>query len=449
MKPHTFISRVEHFVNTRQLLSHHSLYLLGLSGGADSVALLLAITGLGFKVEAVHCNFHLRGEEADRDEAFCRNLCRQMKVPFHTVHFDTMTYAEAHHVSVEMAARELRYGYFERLRADLEAEGILVAHHINDSVETVLINMTRGTGLHGLCGIAPRMGRVLRPLLCVDREMILQFLKEVGQPFITDSSNLVPDVTRNKIRLEVIPLMEQINPSFVQSVDTLSQRLRSAASLLDEVVEQALQQARLDMGDGGIVGYTLHVLDNEYVAHALLSRYGFSPAQCERIYANRNAATGALFESSSHQLLFDRNRILIQPVFCAPKPKPIPTDGKYVLDGGWRLRVSIKKVDSDKNWSRDPFRATIDADRVKWPLSLRVAEKADRFRPLGMKGSKLLSDFLTDRKVNRFDKQRQLVVSDAKGDILWVVGLRIDDRYKMTETTQNMLLLEYFQEPVS
>ena len=447
MRKMDFLDTVAVFIAGNGLLQKGALYLVGLSGGADSVALLLVMRRLGYRVEGVHCNFHLRGRESDRDEVFCRDLCRKWEVPLHTVHFDTMAYVEAHHVSVEMAARQLRYDYFERLRTDVGAENILVAHHMNDSVETVLINMVRGTGLHGLCGIQPRNGHVVRPLLCVDRQMILDFLQSEGQDFITDSSNLVPDVMRNKIRLQVIPLLEQINPSFIQGVSDMADRLKSAAALLDGVVEQTLSAARREDSMPEVEAFDRNVLSNDYVGHALLSRYHFSPAQCTAVCQNRMAETGTLYESPTHQLLFDRDNILIQPLFVAPKPLRLPVDGKYVLQGDNRLRLSLLARNEAMAWSPDPNTASLDADRVEWPLTVRVADRADRFRPLGMRGTKLLSDFLTDRKMNRFAKMRQLVVTDAQNRILWVVGHRIDDRYKVTDTTRNLLRLEFFQDP--
>lgn len=447
MKKVDFLDTVAAFIAGNGLLQKGALYLVGLSGGADSVALLLVMRRLGYRVEGVHCNFHLRGRESDRDEAFCRDLCRKWEVPLHTVHFDTMAYVEAHHVSVEMAARQLRYDYFERLRTDVGAEDILVAHHMNDSVETVLINMVRGTGLHGLCGIQPRNGHVVRPLLCVDRQMILDFLQSEGQDFITDSSNLVPDVMRNKIRLQVIPLLEQINPSFIQGVSEMADRLKNAAALLDGVVEQAIAEAMRPEPDSTTVAYARSVLSNPYVGHALLSRYHFSPAQCTAVCQNRMAETGTLYESTTHQLLFDRDNILIQPLFVAPKPLRLPVDGKYVLQGDDRLRLTLLERPETMAWSDDLNTASLDADRVEWPLTVRVADRADRFRPLGMRGTKLLSDFLTDRKMNRFAKMRQLVVTDAQNRILWVVGHRIDDRCKVTDDTRNILRLEFFQDP--
>ena len=166
------------------------LFLVALSGGADSVCLLLAMKRLGYRVEAIHCNFHLRGAESDRDEEFCKRLCEREQIPFHTVHFDTKTYAEVHKVSIEMAARELRYNYFEQLRKAIDAEAILVAHHKNDAVETLLMNLLRGTGIHGLQGIKPRNGRIIRPLLCVSRQEIVEWLNMIGQDYVTDSTNL-------------------------------------------------------------------------------------------------------------------------------------------------------------------------------------------------------------------------------------------------------------------
>ena len=206
-------SKVEAYINKHKLLETSNLYLAALSGGADSVALLLLLKEGGFNVHAAHCNFRLRGAESDRDEAFCVELCRQQGVELHRAHFDTREYAAVHKVSIEMAARELRYRWFSQLREDIGASGVCVAHHRDDSVETVLLNLVRGTGLRGLTGIQPRNGDVLRPLLCVSRAEIEQYLTDRGQGYVTDSTNLEADVMRNKIRLQLIPLLKTLNPS--------------------------------------------------------------------------------------------------------------------------------------------------------------------------------------------------------------------------------------------
>lgn len=204
-----FIQKVREYIQDQHLLtSTKELYLVALSGGADSVALLLSLRALGYQVEACHCNFHLRGEESNRDEQFCVKLCERLAIPLHRIHFDTRSYATLHKESIELAARNLRYRYFEQLRQDMNAEGICVAHHRDDSVETVLINLVRGTGINGLTGISSRNGNILRPLLCVNKEEILAYLEEKNESYITDSSNLVDDVVRNKIRLRILPLLK-------------------------------------------------------------------------------------------------------------------------------------------------------------------------------------------------------------------------------------------------
>lgn len=219
-----FVASVSSFANIHHLFAKEGVYLVALSGGADSVALLLALLDMGVRVEAVHCNFHLRGEESDRDEQFCKDLCSKYNVELHLVHFDTCEYAALHHVSIEMAARDLRYAYFERLRSDMGAEAICVAHHRDDSVETVLLNLVRGTGLRGLRGIQPKNGNIVRPLLCVSRDDIECFLDSIGQDYVTDSTNLHDDVKRNKIRLDVLPLLETLNPDVRQSIFRTSLR---------------------------------------------------------------------------------------------------------------------------------------------------------------------------------------------------------------------------------
>ena len=200
--------KVADFIGKHGLLSREGLHLVALSGGADSVALLLILKDLGYRIEAAHCNFHLRGEESNRDEAFVKKLCQEQNIPLHLIHFDTKEYADLHQVSIEMAARDLRYGYFRQLRKDIGAEKVCVAHHRDDAVETLLMNLMRGSGVHGLTGIRACNGEIVRPLLDVSRQEIETYLHSIGQDYVMDSTNLVDDVVRNKIRLNVLPLLE-------------------------------------------------------------------------------------------------------------------------------------------------------------------------------------------------------------------------------------------------
>ena len=422
-------------------MSHDEKYLLALSGGADSVALLLAVKALGYEVEAVHCNFRLRGEESDRDEAFCQQFCRSQGVQLHLAHFDTRFYAQTHKVSIEMAARQLRYQHFERLMADIHAQGILVAHHQDDSVETVLMNLIRGTGLHGLTGISPRNGHIIRPLLCLTRQEVEQFLEQCHQSYITDSSNLVADVVRNKIRLQLLPILRTINPSVSDSIAATAERLRLAADIFDEAIDQKVRAARISVDEPCEAAYDVEKIDSEYTLFQILNPLHFSPSQIEVIARHLKADTGTVYDSPDYQLLFDRGRMIIIAREDPFKTMKLPIPGLYVLPGGDRLRIEVTAVDGHFEISRDACRVCVDADQVVFPLTLRTCREGDRFRPLGMKGSRLVSDFLTDRKFSLFQKRRQLVLTDADDRIVWLVALRPDHRVRITPATRKALIL--------
>ena len=232
------LNKVREYIEKQCLLESGKRYLVALSGGADSVCLLLVLRQLDYQVEAVHCNFLLRGDESHRDEAFACNLCEKQGVPFHVIHFDTRTYAELHKVSIEMAARDLRYQYFEQLRKDIGAEAICVAHHQDDSVETILMNLLRGTGIHGLSGIKPRNGHILRPLLCVSRKEIEAFLASQHQDYVTDSTNLVADVLRNKLRLKVIPMLNDLWPGASEAIARTARNMAEAEKVYNDAMDR-------------------------------------------------------------------------------------------------------------------------------------------------------------------------------------------------------------------
>ena len=428
------------------------LFLVALSGGADSVCLLLAMKRLGYRVETIHCNFHLRGAESDRDEEFCKQLCEREQIPFHTVHFDTKTYAELHKVSIEMAARELRYGYFEQLRKAIDAEAILVAHHKNDAVETLLMNLIRGTGIHGLQGIKPRNGRIIRPLLCVSRKEIVEWLQEIGQDYVTDSTNLEDDVTRNKLRLNIIPLLEQINPAASENIAQTALRMVEAGKVFDTAMNEIISDVTAGSTDDFVVidKEKLNAASSkEYTLHTILSPYHFSPSQIEEIALSDYIQSGKTWESSTHQLVVDRKALLLrQKTVEGRRPFRIPETGTYVIyetkDRTECISIKSVVVDDVFKISKERDTVTLDADKVRFPLTIRRVETGDRFIPFGMKGSKLISDYLTDRKKNAFEKQNQLVMLDADGNVLWLIGERPDARCCITSGTINALVVRYY-----
>ena len=423
------LSKVKDYIKKHNLLNSNDLYLVALSGGADSVALLLLLDEMGCQLHAVHCNFHLRGEESDRDERFCEQLCQQKNIPFHRVHFDTMTYAEAHKISVEMAARELRYRYFEQLRKDIGAEGVCVAHHRDDTVETVILNLVRGTGLRGLTGIQPKNGNILRPLLGVSRAEIEEYLRKKGQEYVTDHTNLETDVLRNKVRLQVIPLLRQLNPAVSENIQRAAENLSDAQAVLDAVMLPYQHVKELDLNQ------LTDTASREYITFEWLKNYGFNGAQVRQILT---AETGRVFSSpQGYDVLVDRGHLLVEPSLKPMKNLRIPEEGTYVLDD--QTRISVKR---EPVWiSRDAAVATVDASRVRFPLTVRRVEEGDWMIPYGMEGRKLLSDLMTDRKMTVFEKRRQLVVVDGEGNMVWLVGIRTDNRCRVSSDTTEVLRL--------
>jgi len=459
----SFLQKIKRFISTGALFPQQGKWkgLVALSGGADSVCLLLVCKSLGYDVEAVHCNFHLRGDEADRDEMFCQQLCEREAVPFHRVHFDTLTYASLHKVSIEMAARELRYNYFEQLRLSIGADDILVAHHRDDSVETVIMNLVRGTGIHGLQGIKPRNGHIVRPLLCVGRKEIEAWLKERGQDFVTDSTNLEDDVVRNKIRLNLIPLLEGINPSVSENIAQTALRMVEAGKVfdnamrkdVDSVAKSTLSSTDVAPADRLMsidVKALAEVSSREYTLQTILSPLLFSPSQVEEISRSDLSQPGKRWESTTHTLIVDRGSLLVKEKSDAErKPFRIPETGTYVisetLSASEKVSVNVVKMDENFLIDRSPLCATLDADKVRFPLCLRNVKPGERFMPFGMKGTKLISDYLTDRKRNVFQKEAQLVIADAEDNVMWLVGERPDGRYCIGRNTINALVIRYFK----
>ena len=456
------LNKIKQFIASGHLLRVDALYLVALSGGADSVALLLCLKELGYRVEAVHCNFQLRGEESMRDERFCEELCQRENIPLHKVHFDTQAYADLHKVSIEMAARELRYHYFFQLKEALKAEGICVGHHKEDSVETILINLVRGTGLSGLMGIRPRKNDIIRPLLCVTRHEIEDYLRRHASTFVTDSTNLMDDVVRNKIRLNVLPQLAEINPSVTEAILTTANHLSDVEAIVQESLKEALEKAvHFFYSESSVSQSSLskHPFQLDlttvrafpspaYLLFYILKPLGFSSSQITEMVSHLDGQTGQLWYSSTHELTHDRGFFMVLPrEEGEPRTLVIPETGRYVYDEQLSLRLTERTLapSSIVSFSKNPTIVDLDASSIRFPLTLRRVAEGERFTPLGMRGSQLVSDFLTNLKRNRFEKRNQLVLLDATGTILWVLGLRISDHFKLTPQSTSCLQIEALQ----
>ena len=449
-------SNVAGFIGRHKLLSHDGLHLVALSGGADSVALLLVLKRMGYRLEAAHCNFHLRGEESDRDEAFVCQLCAEQNIPIHRAHFDTRAYAAIHKVSIEMAARELRYRYFEQLRQDLGADTICVAHHRDDAVETLLMNLMNGTGIHGLTGIRPKNGRIVRPLLGVSRAEIEEFLHSIGQTFVTDSTNAVDDVLRNKIRLDLLPLMQQILPKSSENIAKTAYYIKEVEAVYEAAIQtdqtrliKSLQPAigTFDQREAESVNIAdLQALpSSECFLFEWLRPYGFTSAQILQIAeslgapSGKEVPSGKTFSSATHMLYIDRSDLILTSALQSPLPLVIPEDGLYNYQGQTAFRITFS---NDIAISKSDTCVTLDKEKVEFPLTVRVIQPGDRFIPFCMNGYKLVSDYLTDRKLSLWAKRSQLVVTDAHDHILWLVGHRVAHPFRITPTTTTALRIE-------
>jgi tRNA(Ile)-lysidine synthase len=443
-------SKVADFIGRHQLLSRDGLHIVALSGGADSVALLLVLKRLGYRIEAAHCNFHLRGEESDRDETFVCQLCEAQNVPIHRAHFDTREYAALHKVSIEMAARELRYRYFEQLRHDLGADTVCVAHHRDDAVETLLMNLMNGTGIHGLTGIRPENGAIVRPLLGVSRSEIEEFLHSIGQNYVTDSTNAIDDVLRNKIRLHLIPLMQQILPKSSENIAKTADYIKEVEAVYEKALQseraqivRTLQPAVGTLDQRG--AETVEIADlqalpsSECFLFEWLRPFGFTSAQILQIADSLDAPSGKSFSTATHVLYIDRSELMVAPVFQSPSPLKMPEDGVYRYQEKTAFRITFS---NNVEISKSDNCITIDKEKVEFPLTVRVIQSGDRFTPFGMNGSKLVSDYLTDKKVSLWAKRSQLVVTDAHDHILWLVGHRIDHHFRITPATTTALRIE-------
>lgn len=448
--------KVSKYIHRHYLLKHDGRYIVALSGGADSVALLCILDALGINISAAHCNFHLRGEESNRDEQFCVDLCQKMGISLSRIHFDTQEYAQLHKVSIEMAARDLRYRYFAQLAKDLEADGICVAHHRDDNVETLLLNLLRGSGIDGLAGIAPQNGNILRPLLCISRQDILQYLKEKGQDYVTDSTNLEDDALRNKIRHHVIPLLQTLNPAASDNIALSAKYVRQACEMLSAMWGSQQHQEGTEEEENPQTD-TLYInkvevmqaASPEFMLHHQIGSYGFHGDCIDSIIEAMEAqdgGVGKVWKSNDHMLAIDRDSLLVTSLHhleaCQQERSfRIPEEGNYHI-GNLQLRIKQYEKTADFHPSKSAHRITLDAEKVNFPLIYRRTETGDRFQPFGMKGSKLVSDYLTDRKRNYLQKLEQHVITHRDGDIIWLVGERTSEKTKITEQTQTILEIE-------
>lgn len=440
------LNKVKKYIHDNKLLVKSGRMLVALSGGADSVCLLLVLRELGYDPVAAHCNFHLRGEESNRDEQFVRQLCEKLGIRLHVTHFNTDTYAKERGLSIEMAAREQRYTYFKQLMAEEHCQAICVAHHWDDNIETMLINLLRGTGIKGLCGIQPKNGSIIRPLLCCCRDDIIRYLNEKGQDYMTDSTNLTTDYLRNKIRLQLIPLMQSITPSAKDTLLTTMDNLNEELKVYEWCMKHMEEEISF-VGDDGILYISkdglLRCPSPLSLLHEVLRDCGFNRSQLRQILSCVDKP-GRRFYSSCFKLTVDRDYLVVTGVEDDEERcielEIAGDEGDVKLPNGWTVSYRIIGK-TQLEIQKDRHHAYFDLGKLGRRITIRVVEKGDWFIPFGMSGRKLVSDLLTDMKVPAWEKGRQLVLTSGVR-IAWVLGRRSSAEFQVDDETEQIVEME-------
>jgi tRNA(Ile)-lysidine synthase len=435
------LQKFHQYINRCNLIAEDDRLVLALSGGIDSM--VLADLLLKSKVDFVvaHCNFHLRGEESDGDEKFVREFAEKHGVQCFVKHFETVEYAEEQGISIEMAARDLRYAWFEELRQQLGYEKIAVAHHADDQAETFFINLLRGAGLRGLKGMQPKNGVIIRPLLWASREQIHQYAIENQILWREDHTNAESVYLRNKIRNQLLPVFDELHPEARQGLYKSLEHLSAENELFRELLKEKL--AQIVRHDDGIQKVKVpEPVEGPTLSFQLLfewlRNYGFNTNQCRFIFEAMETGIGNKYFSSTHQLVIGRNELQLSEIKSVSDEEIQIEVGKGKIILPIHLRFSRFEKSSDFVIDKSSDVALLDFDKLHFPLALRHWRHGDRFHPLGMKGSKLLSDFFVDQKFTEAQKQNVFLLVSAESEILWVVGYRIDDRFKIEETTKSV-----------
>lgn len=441
------------FVNEHRLALREAPTLLAVSGGVDSMVMAELFRRADFPFAIAHCNFGLRGQESDADEHFVRQWAEDVGVPCHIRFFDTQQTADSQRISIQMAARDLRYAWFDELLHEFGYTYLALAHHADDSIETVLLNLVRGTGLPGLLGIAPVRAAVIRPLLYTSKKEILDFARCQNIAWREDRSNATDHYRRNVLRHQVLPVLQALNPSLEGTFRHTTERLRAANSLLDTFLADWKTRAVRHVGDTQYVSIDMlsQAPEPVYQLHSVLEPFGYSYAQTQNIVAALDGLSGKQFHSTTHTVIKDRSELIISLINNSLSQEPISiyenTD-QIILPGRGTLAVTRHAYLPDFKPASDPYMAYFDAALLRFPLTVRPWKQGDWFCPFGMNGKrKKVSDLLVEKKVPMSQKPHCMVLLNDDETIMWVIGMRADDRFRLRASAAHFVQIRYVPTP--
>jgi len=435
-------SRFLEYIEQKQLFEPHQKVLLAVSGGIDSMVLLHLFEKSEFDYGVVHCNFQLRGSDSDKDEEFVRQQVLIHGVPFFCTRFETEDYARVNGISIEMAARELRYNYFEKIRAENQFDVIATAHHQDDLLETFFLNLSRKTGIRGLTGIKEKLGNIIRPLLFASRKEIEDFARTGFIGFREDHTNNEVVYQRNFVRHRILPLFSELTPAFKTNLSETIGNLKETEEVYSFFMLKEKEQV-ISEGDTETVVDIENLLKSAFpkvLLFEILSGYNFNPKVIGQVFGSLDSLPGKQFFSKTHRLVKDRGQLFVTPL---PEPENrIFYIEKDDLELFAPFDLNIEKISADGfKIIRKPSAACLDALKLEFPLLIRKWRPGDYFQPLGMSGFKKISDFLIDEKIPVHQKENTWLLCSGQ-KVVWVMGLRIDNRFKITENTLQVLKIE-------
>ncbi|MGO3307224.1 MAG: tRNA lysidine(34) synthetase TilS [Sphingobacterium sp.] len=438
------IDRFQEYLQNPLSVRFQDKVLLAVSGGRDSMLMAYLFLESGYNCVILHCNFHLRGAESDLDEQLVVAFAAGRGVPCVVEHFDTQQYAEKNQVSIQMAARDLRYSWFEQKRIALEADCIAVGQHQNDHIETAFLNLSRGTGITGLQGILPRRGHIIRPLLFAGSQEITEEVNRLAIPYRDDQSNFSTKYVRNKLRLDILPKFKELTSEFDKIMVENMDRFRQTAELLDFFVKPIRDKLFQQEGEMLVINKKAisEYIENVPLLYELFREYGFTVEVLSDLQANFNSTAGKVFQSASFEMLLDRQTLCLRPreitrIQDAVTNLQLDMESVSFQGGSFSMHTS-----TDLHIYKDVTKAQVDFDLLIFPLHLRLWQRGDVFYPLGMAGKKKVSDFFIQQKVNLFQKKRVPILVNGIGDLIWIANYRLDNRYRVTENTKKVYIIE-------